>query len=200
MAEDSPAQKEQEQLDDHTLVDRIVQGDKEALSVLYDRYVRLVYSLSIRIVEKPGVAEEVTQDVFMTLWSRGSSYKSERGPFSAWLLSITHNRSIDELRKSRRQAKLPTVEIDEAFIVSAGGNDQVPDIVLAQLDREHLLGVMEKIPAAQKQVIFMAYFQGLTQSEISQSLGAHLGTIKTRMRLGLQKMRELLTSEGRRIE
>ncbi len=200
MAEDSPAQKEQEQLDDHTLVDRIVQGDKEALSVLYDRYVRLVYSLSIRIVEKPGVAEEVTQDVFMTLWSRGSSYKSERGPFSAWLLSITHNRSIDELRKSRRQAKLPTVEIDEAFIVSAGGNDQVPDIVLAQLDREHLLGVMEKIPAAQKQVIFMAYFQGLTQSEISQSMGAPLGTIKTRMRLGLQKMRELLTSEGRRIE
>ncbi len=200
MAEDSPAQKEQEQLDDHTLVDRIVQGDKEALSVLYDRYVRLVYSLSIRIVEKPGVAEEVTQDVFMTLWSRGSSYKSERGPFSAWLLSITHNRSIDELRKSRRQAKLPTVEIDEAFIVSAGGNDQVPDIVLAQVDREHLLGVMEKIPAAQKQVIFMAYFQGLTQSEISQSMGAPLGTIKTRMRLGLQKMRELLTSEGRRIE
>ena len=200
MAEDSPAQKEQEQLDDHTLVDRIVQGDKEALSVLYDRYVRLVYSLSIRIVEKPGVAEEVTQDVFMTLWSRGSSCKSERGPFSAWLLSITHNRSIDELRKSRRQAKLPTVEIDEAFIVSAGGNDQVPDIVLAQLDREHLLGVMEKIPAAQKQVIFMAYFQGLTQSEISQSMGAPLGTIKTRMRLGLQKMRELLTSEGRRIE
>ena len=199
MAEDSPAQKEQEQPDDHILVDRVVHGDKEALSVLYDRYVRLVYSLSIRIVEKPGVAEEVTQDVFMTLWLRGSSYKKERGPFTAWLLSITHNRSIDELRKSRRQAKLPTVEIDEAFIVSAGGNDQVPDMVLAQLDREYILGVMEKIPPAQKQVIFMAYFQGLTQSEISQSMGAPLGTIKTRMRLGLQKLRELLSSEGRRI-
>jgi len=70
------------------------------------------------MVEKPGVAEEMTQDVFMTLWNRGSSYKNERGSFTAWLLSVTHNRSIDELRESRRQAKLPTVEIDEAAIVA----------------------------------------------------------------------------------
>ena len=192
MAEDSPAQHDLEQLPDDQLVDRVVKGDKEALSALYDRYARLVYSLAIRIVETPGVAEEVTQDVFMVLWLRGSSYKSERGPFSAWLLSITHNRSIDELRKSRRQAKLPTVDIDEAMIVSAGGNDSVPDAVLAQLDREVILKALGKLPPTQKQVIFMAYFQGLTQSEISQAMGAPLGTVKTRMRLGLQKLRELL--------
>ena len=192
MAEDSPAQHDLEQLPDDQLVDRVVKGDKDALSALYDRYDRLVYSLAIRIVERPGVAEEVTQDVFMVLWLRGSSYKSERGTFSAWLLSITHNRSIDELRKSRRQAKLATVDIDEAIIVSAGGNDSVPDAVLAQLDREVILKALGKLPPTQKQVIFMAYFQGLTQSEISQAMGAPLGTVKTRMRLGLQKLRELL--------
>ena len=192
MAEDSPAQHDREQLPDGQLVDRVVQGDREALSALYDRYVRLVYSLALRMVEKPGVAEEITQDVFMTLWLRGSSYKSERGPFTAWLLSITHNRSIDELRRSRRQAKLPTVEIDEAFMVPAGSNDSVADAVLATLDRDSILQAVDKLPSPQKQVILMAYFQGLTQSEISQAMETPLGTVKTRMRLGLQKLRELL--------
>ena len=177
---------------DLDLVERVTRRDKEALSLLYDRYARLVYSLSLRMVEKPGVAEEVAQDVFMALWQRGASYRSDRGPFSAWILSIAHNRCIDELRKRRRQARLLMLDIEEFTNTLATHYDQVANEVLAQLDRESILRALENLPRAQKEVIVMAYFQGLTQSEISAKMGAPLGTVKTRMRLGLQKMRELL--------
>ncbi len=192
MPEDKSARAEQLSPTEAELVERVVNNDKEALSILYDRYVRLVYSLALRMVEKHGVAEEITQDVFVTLWKRGSSYKSERGPFSAWLLSVTHNRCIDELRKKKRQSRYHTVDIEEYGNVLSGHHEEVPNAVLAQLERETILEALSKLPPLQREVILLAYFQGLTQSEISEAMGAPLGTVKTRMRLGLQKMRELL--------
>ena len=192
MAEDSPARGQDRQSEDAELITRILGHDKDALSVIYDRYSRLVYSLAVRMVEKPELAEEVTQDVFMTLWRRGSSYKSERGPFTAWLLSITHNRCIDELRRLKRHSRYPTVELDEVANVLATHSDEVPSAVMTQLDREAILKAMEQLPVSQREVITMAYFQGFTQSEISEAMGAPLGTVKTRMRLGLLKLRDIL--------
>ena len=192
MAEDSPARGQDRQPEDAELITRILGHDNDALSVIYDRYSRLVYSLAVRMVEKPELAEEVTQDVFMTLWRRGSSYKSERGPFTAWLLSITHNRCIDELRRLKRHSRYPTVELDEVANLLATHSDEVPGAVMTQLDREAILAAMEQLPVSQREVITMAYFQGFTQSEISEAMGAPLGTVKTRMRLGLHKLRDIL--------
>ncbi len=194
MAERDPASGALANLTDEELLGLIVRGDKEALSALYDRYARQVYSLALRMVENQSLAEEVAQDVFMTVWTRGGTYRSERGPFSAWLLSVTHNRCIDELRKRRRRAKVPTVDIDELRVQPSTGADEVLQAVLSTLDRQSIAEAMRNLPSAQRQVIVMAYFQGLTQSEISDALSTPLGTVKTRMRLGLQKMRDLMAS------
>ena len=175
---------------DDALITGIGRREKEALSALYDRYARQVYSLALRMVENQTLAEEVAQDVFMTVWARNASYRSERGSFGAWLMSITHNRCIDELRKRRRRARLGTVNVDDLWQEPAGNPNEVVDAVFLRLDRDVVLEAMDKLPPPQRQVITMAFFQGLTQSEISQVLTTPLGTVKTRMRLGLQKMRE----------
>ena len=177
------------------LLGLVIRGDKEALSALYDRFSRQVYSLALRMVENQSLAEEVTQDVFMTVWTRGSTYRSDRGGFSSWLLSVAHNRCIDELRKRRRRAKLATISIDEMRVDPSTGGDEVLLAVLQRLDRETIVEALNQLPPPQKQVIVMAYFQGLTQSEISDVLGSPLGTVKTRMRLGLHKMRDLMAVE-----
>ncbi len=187
-----PTPRDYTQLSDEELLAFILRKEREALSALYDRFVRQVFSLSLRMVENQGQAEEIVQDVFMTVWTRGGSYKNDRGSFSSWLMSIAHNRCIDELRRRRRRAKLPTVPIDDLTHEPKGNSEEVTAAVLASLDREAIIEAMTKLPTAQRQVITMAYFQGLTQSEIATVLSTPLGTIKTRMRLGLQKMRDLL--------
>ena len=192
MADDQTAKEHLAQLTDQELLELVVQGNREALVALYDRFSRQVYSLALRMVENQGQAEEIAQDVFMTVWTRGSTYRSDRGPFSSWLLSIAHNRSIDELRKRRRRARYPTVDIDNLRQEPSGNPEEVADAVFQLLDHEVIMEALNKLPAAQKQVIIMAYFQGLTQSEISTVLSTPLGTVKTRMRLGLHKMRDIL--------
>ena len=143
------------------------------------KFSRQVYSLALRMVENHGQAEEIAQDVFMTVWTRGSTYRSDRGPFSSWLLSIAHNRCIDELRKRRRHTRYPTVDIDNLRHEPSGNPEEVTDAVFQLLDYEVTMEALNKLPAAQKQVIIMAYCQGLTQSEISTVLSTPLGTVKT---------------------
>ncbi len=192
-----PVDKMPESRSDDELLSCIGRREKEALSALYDRYARQVYSLSLRMVENQTLAEEVAQDVFMTVWARSASYRNERGSFGAWLMSITHNRCIDELRKRRRRARLGTVNVDDLWQEPAGNPNEVIDAVFLRLDRDVVMEAMNKLPPQQKQVITMAFFQGLTQSEISQVLTTPLGTVKTRMRLGLQKMRETFANAER---
>lgn len=173
---------------------RAAQGDKEALARIYDRYWRRVYSLAMRMLRNQSQAEEIAQDVFLTVWRQGGTYDSERGSFPTWIMSVTHNRCIDELRKVRRRARLPTFDIDDLHVEPSGDSEEVTKAVFNALDREELLEALDRLPSAQKQVIMMAYFQGLTQSEISAELSTPLGTVKTRMRLGLHKMRGLLAA------
>jgi len=181
---------------DVDLIGRASEGDARALEVLYDRYSRVVYSFALRIVSDPQIAEEVLQEVFFRAWQQGSAFKSTRGSFITWLLSITHNMAIDEVRRRRRRPQKADSEDPESVLaaVADASTDIEEEVWLGSL-RETIVEALETLPPAQREAIELAYFQGLTQREIAERLGDPLGTIKTRMRLGLQKLRDQLGSE-----
>src|SRR5918999_1743437 len=187
------------QLSDVDLIGRAAEGDARALEVLYDRYARVVYSFALRIVGDQQVAEELLQEVFFRAWQQGSSFRASRGTFITWLLSITHNMAIDEVRKRRRRPQKSENDDPEAAL--AGVPDTGPDIeeeVWLGTLRETISAAMDTLPPAQREAIELAYFRGLTQREIAEQLGEPLGTIKTRMRLGMQKLRDQL--EGNEVD
>lgn len=178
---------------DTDLIGRASEGDAGALEVLYDRYSRVVYSFALRIVGDPQLAEELLQEVFFRAWQQGAAFRAARGTFVTWLLSITHNMAIDEVRKRRRRPQRADNEEPDAVFAAMPdeGQDVEEEVWLSSL-RTLIAGALEQLPPAQREAIEMAYFQGLTQREISERLGEPLGTIKTRMRLGIQKLREQL--------
>lgn len=179
-------------LKDEQIIRLIVQGDKEALGALYDRYGRAVYSLSLRIMEDKGMAEEITQEVFLTAWARADTFHMQKGKFLSWLLTITHNKAIDQWRKRRRSLALSFDAVAaNAWTAGEQGLETLEDS-LSSVDRKHIREAVDRLPAPQKQVVTMAYFYGLTQSEIARQLGAPIGTVKTRMRLAFQKLKESL--------
>ncbi|MEE9325090.1 MAG: sigma-70 family RNA polymerase sigma factor [Dehalococcoidia bacterium] len=179
-------------LKDEQIIRLIVQGDKEALGALYDRYGRAVYSLSLRIMEDKGMAEEITQEVFLTAWARADTFHMQKGKFLSWLLTITHNKAIDQWRKRRRSLALSFDSVAaNAWTAGEQGLETLEDS-LSSVDRKYIREAVDRLPAPQKQVVTMAYFYGLTQSEIARQLGAPIGTVKTRMRLAFQKLKESL--------
>jgi RNA polymerase sigma-70 factor (ECF subfamily) len=176
---------------DEELVERLADRDERALERLYERYGRAVYSLVLKMLREPAQAEEIAQEVFLKLWRRPSSYMAGRGTFSTWLLSVAHHRAVDELR-ARRHETLPLAD-------GANGTPELVDEALDLADhawvREQRMAVRQALatlPVSQRQAIEMAYFMGLTQREIADRLGEPLGTIKTRMRLGMHKLRGCL--------
>jgi RNA polymerase sigma-70 factor (ECF subfamily) len=179
--------------EDAVIVSRLAQGESAALEELYDRYGRAVYSFSLRMLGDVQSAEELTQEVFIRLWRQAKSYQRSRGAFLTWLLSITHNMAIDEIRRRKRRP------------VIRDGNDEDQTLLLlpdtrTDVERDAWLSALQtyvrdaltEIPLAQRRAIELAYFGGLTQREIADRLGEPLGTIKTRMRLGMIKLREHL--------
>lgn len=182
-------------LRDDELMDRLPSRDLGAFQALYERYSDLVYSVSLRVVADPYVAEDVTQDVFLRVWRRPEQFDVTRGKFVTWLLSVTRNRSIDVRRSQGRRLRheaLPTSSEEEDVLPS---NDDRDDPALATVLSDERLAVrkaLEVLPAEQKLAIQLAYFGGLTQQEIANKLGQPLGTVKTRIRLGMQKMRGAL--------
>jgi len=186
------------ELGDAELIERAAGGDARALEVLYDRYSRVVYSFGLRIVGDQQLAEELLQEVFFRAWQQGGSFSAAKGTFLTWLLSITHNMAIDEVRKRRRRPQKS--DSDDPDAVLAGVPDtgtSVEDEVWLGSLRETIGRALERLPWAQRQAIELAYFRGLTQREIAEELGEPLGTIKTRMRLGMQKLRDYL--EGNEV-
>jgi RNA polymerase sigma-70 factor, ECF subfamily len=184
---------------DAELIGRASEGDARALEVLYDRYSGVVFSFALRLVADRQLAEEILQEVFFRAWQQGRNYSSQRGTFVTWLLSITHNMAIDEIRKRRRRPQKADSEEPEQVLAavadtSAGSNVE-EEVWLGSL-RDTVAVALRSLPPAQREAIEMAYYQGLTQREIAESLGEPLGTIKTRMRLGLQKLREALGNDG----
>lgn len=183
-------------LDDEALVALVRGGQQDALAVLYERYARQVYSLAFYLLQDPAQAEEVTQEVFLNLWRRADTYNPARGRVGTWVMSMAHHRAVDYLRRRRRSAPLEPEMDPERTPSSAPSADEV--LMREDLARE-VRAALARLPPDQRQVVVMAYYQGYTQSEIARLLGIPLGTVKTRMRLALQKLRDFLGS-GREAE
>jgi RNA polymerase sigma-70 factor (ECF subfamily) len=177
-------------VDDFALIALIVRHDETALSTLYDRYSRLVFSLAMRIVGERTLAEEITADAFVSVWRAAASFAEERGRVGPWLMSITRHRAIDELRRLSVRPEGSAVDLNEA--VNAAQSDSVDDLVGVKRQRELVRTALATLPPPQREALELAYFGGLTQQEIADKTGQPLGTIKTRMRLGMQKLRDEL--------
>lgn len=182
------------EMEDGELLQSVARGDQDALLTLHRRYVNLVYSMAWRVLQDVGLAEEVTQDIFLKLWRKGHRFDPARGRFSSWLLSVTRFAAIDRLRREDRQpspANLSTGEQDE----TAALEQLLPTDHAAWERGQHLRLVLEQLPLEQRQIIELAYFGGLTHSELAERLGLPLGTVKGRLRLGLEKLRVLWLDE-----
>ncbi len=186
----SAEERDDKQLDKQ-LLEQIVNRDRAALEALYDRYGNTVFSVAMHMLRDPGASEEVTQDVFFNVWRRAASYHSQRGSVTAWLFSIAHHRTIDELRKRRREQTHVQHGIDLTNRASDGKDDPV-DYANLQLEGGQLKDALHSLRPEQREVVVLAYFGGLTHSEIASKLDQPLGTVKTRMRLALKKLREVL--------
>ena len=181
------------EMSDLELLASIGRSDRDALGALYDRYGRRVFSLAARILSDHAVSEEITQDVFLSIWRRSASYSPDKGKFTTWLFSIAHNRTIDELRRRKRDRNRDSDDVEEHLdIVSL---DISPDdSAVAQSEYSMVREALATLPPEQRAVVELAYFRGLTQAEIAAKTGQPLGTVKTRMRLALKKLRDALGS------
>jgi RNA polymerase sigma-70 factor (ECF subfamily) len=172
--------------DDMRLVARIRAGDQHALSELYDRYSSVVYGVALRILQDTGAAEDLLQDIFLQLWRKPDAFDSSRGTLGAWLAVIARHRSIDRLRQRR-----PETDIEDCVLTS--GTD-LRDQTERSLVIEKVRVVMGEMAPNQREAMEMAFFQGLTHTEIAQQTGEPLGTVKTRIRSGLQMLRARFAS------
>jgi RNA polymerase sigma-70 factor (ECF subfamily) len=167
---------------DTVLVSAIRGGDQSAMATLYDRYSSIVYSVALRVLADTGAAEDVLQEVFMQLWRNPTAFDASRGSLGAWLAVITRNRSIDALRKRRSET-----DIDEVIV------SVQPDLA-SEAERtralEKVRGVLGSMPVSQRTALELAFFEGLTHTEIAGKTGEPLGTIKTRIRSGLLTIRK----------
>lgn len=178
---------------DEQLLKQLRSGQIEALEQLYDRYSTLVYSVSLRVLHDQGLAEDMTQEVFLRLWRRPRLYDPSRGRFVSWLMSVARNRAIDEQR--RRSRRLREEDADAEAIDSVQSSDRFDDpAAVATLgdERAAVRAAVEQLPPAQRQVIELAYFAGLTQAEIAAETETPLGTVKTRVRLAMRKLRDAM--------
>lgn len=180
--------------EDAALVAALAADEVTALEQLYDRYSALVFSIALRVLHDHSLAEDVTQEVYLRLWRQPASFDPQRGRFISWISSVARNRALDELRKlsRRRGSENQTEEVILDLPDESRGEDPQEEAVLAE-ERVRVREALATLPAAQRQVIELAYFSGLTQVEIAERTGDPLGTIKTRVRLGMRKLREALT-------
>ncbi len=179
--------------DDARLLQRLQQRDPQALSLLYDRYARLVFSLALRIVRDVDLAEDVTQEVFWRVWEKAHQYRPERGSVRAWLLYITRNRALDVLRRRKRRPlsadHLP--EADDPQVVLADPGPE--EMAVQDWEQQRVRQALARLSEEQRTVLLLAYFEGLSHREIAQQLGLPLGTVKSRLRAAVQSLRRLLT-------
>ncbi len=180
--------------DDIELVRLIQQRNQWALSLLYNRYSTRVYGLAYRILSNKSLAEEVTQDTFLKLWNHPERWDSSKGRFSSWFLTIARNTSIDLLRKERRQATPNITPLDK--IAEPHAESGIPHDA-QRVEGRLIRQLLSQLPPEQATVIEMAFFLGLTHRELSERLNLPLGTVKTRVRLGLQKLRAMWVAQER---
>lgn len=182
---------------DEQLIEWLASGNLIALDALYNRYARPVFSLALRILADSPDAEEATQDVFERVWRHAGSFDAKRGRVGTWMLSMTHHVAIDMLRK--RQRRPHTINGDSAERVALVLPDEKQDVseqTLRILEAEQVRRGLRSLPVSQRQAIELAYFGGLSHLEIAAALGDPLGTVKTRIRRGMERLRSALEGVG----
>ncbi len=185
-----------ESLDDHQLIQRISLVDKDALEALYTRFQTPVYSLAMFMLKQPALAEEVTQDIFLNIWLKAGSFNAERGQPKGWIMSVAHHKIVDVIRSRRRTiVNTDPADYETLDLLPAGGASTEAQVEQT-LERERIMRALATIPESQREVIMLAYFEGFSQSEMAERLDQPLGTIKTRVRLAMQKLRTVLENDG----
>jgi RNA polymerase sigma-70 factor (ECF subfamily) len=177
-----------ERLADEELMPLIGDKDPEAFAVFYDRHGGVAYSLAYRIVGEKAAAEDVTQEAFISIWKSGARFDRTRGSVRSWMLSIVRNRAIDALRSKAGKAPKLTFD-DDAILEQRPSAELTEDEAMRRETATEVRGALDELPGEQSKVIELAYFGGFTHSEIARMLGVPLGTVKGRMRLGLEKIR-----------
>ncbi|HAJ34435.1 MAG TPA: RNA polymerase subunit sigma [Chloroflexi bacterium] len=170
---------------DIALLSQLTEHNQAALLALYQRYGGLVYGLALRTLRRPGLAEEVTQDVFLKLWQQPERWNPALGQLSSWLVTITRNAAIDRLRREARHSIddwQPYGEVEANMATLDTG---------AWTDGQLLRDLLQQLPAEQRELIELAFYRGYTHSELAEGLGIPLGTVKTRLRAGMQRLRAL---------
>ncbi len=175
------------------LIQQIAKQDREAFSQLYDRCSPLVFSLVMRMVKVRSDAEDLLQEVFVQIWRQASNYNAERGSPEAWIINIARSRAIDKIRAIRRMEKSFVLTGDPA---RAESGENVESSAAESENRVTMNSALANLPEAQRKVLELAYFEGLTQSEIAERLAEPLGTVKTRIRAGLQRLREIVGTQA----
>jgi RNA polymerase sigma-70 factor (ECF subfamily) len=181
--------------DDQTLMKLIAQAQEDALRELYDRYNRLVYSMAVNAVGQNTLAEEITQDVFLRIWNKAETYSPKKGKVITWVSSITRYRAIDAIRSQQVRPEGHTVAWDIEGSLDNPDPLNVEERVETTQRQQRVRHAVAQLPEEQRQALAYAYFQGYTHREIAEVLGEPLGTIKTRIRLAIQKLREYLEEE-----
>jgi RNA polymerase sigma-70 factor (ECF subfamily) len=177
------------QLDDSILINLITQKDEAALGELYDRYHRLVYSIALHVVGRPEDAEEITLDVFTSVWQKAGTYQSERARFTTWLTRMARNRAIDVLRREGVRPMKLSLSWAQVSPVAAAESERPEAAAHLAMQKEKVRRAMASLPEAQQEVLALAYFKGYSHSEIARELDIPLGTAKARIRAGMEKLR-----------
>lgn len=171
-------------------MDRVAGGDQEALAVLYDRYGAACYGMAKRVLRDDGLAQDVVQEVFLSLWRKPVAYDAARARFSSWLMSVAHHRSVDAVRREQQhRSRRASVE----YLDWTADDTDVEAAVWCGLRRAQVVQAVEQLPARQREVLLLAYFDGLTQREVAGLLKVPLGTVKSRMFHGTAALRDRLS-------
>lgn len=194
---------EYNQQPDEVLLTLIEQQDPNALAELYDRHARIVHNLIVRIVRNPAVAEELLQEVFWQVWQKAGDHAGH-GAVAAWLYRIARNKSLDQLR--RQQARPQPVQTGSQEAEQAVWSQlkadaaEIEQVIARRWDDDYLRQVLAAIPPEQRQCLELAYFEGMSQRQIAEYTQVPLGTVKTRLRIGLEKLERLVRADGYKAE
>ena len=176
-------------LSDEALVALVARGDESALAELYDRVGRVAYGLAFRVLRDERLAEDAVQEGFLAVWRAAAAFRAERAKASTWILTLVHRRAVDLVRREERRRTEP---LAEEVAAHAGENETTEEAAWLRFERERVQVALRRLPDVQREAIELAYYGGFSQSELAESLGVPLGTIKSRMFAGLARLRELL--------
>ena len=180
------ARKEFVHLSDEALVALLARGNDTALAELYDRFGRSAFGLALRVLRDEKLAEDAVQEAFLSAWRGAVSFQAERAKVSTWLLTLVHRRAVDIVRREERRRTEPIEGVEDAQ------GDATDEQAFLRLQRERVQGALRQLPDTQREALELAYYGGFTQSELAERLGQPIGTIKSRMFTGLNRLRELL--------